>query len=80
EYHADLYDLQSHYLDHGHPFWIMEIDGRAVGTVALETFPRLAGELGSTIEIGGKIRVAGVDCELNRLYVHPDGRRQGIGE
>lgn len=80
EYHADLYDLQAHYLDHGWPFWIMEIDGRAVGTVALTQHQSVPGELGTTIEVNDKVRVAGTDCELNRLYVHPDARRQGIGE
>ena len=27
-----------------------------------------------------KVRAAGSDCSLERLYVHPDARRQGIGD
>ena len=80
DYHSDLYDLDGYYLARGWPFWLYEIDGEPVGTVALETFERVSGEPGKTATINGSERVCGADCELNRLYVHPSARKQGIGE
>lgn len=78
-YHADLYDIQSHYIDADHEFWVAEEDRRIVGTVALETFPRLPGELGSVTRVGSQPRVAGADCSLERLYVLKEARRTGLG-
>lgn len=78
-YHADLYDIQTHYLDHGTPFWVAEIDGVVVGTVALELFPAVPGEVGTVTEVGGVRRVACTQCGLERLYVHADARKAGVG-
>ena len=78
-YHADLYNLGEYYLARGHRFAVAESNGRVVGTVALEIFPALAGPVGEPTEISGKVRIAGCDCALNRLYVHPDARRLGMG-
>jgi len=79
DYHADLYDLQGHYLDEGNLFWVAEVDGQVVGTVALEFYERLPGEPGEAITRDETRRAGGTDCSLERLYVHPDGRRMGIG-
>ena len=79
-YHADLYDLQAHYLDAGHAFFVAEQEGGAItGTCALELFNELPGQPGETVRFQGKTRVAAADCSLERLYVHPSARRQGIG-
>ncbi len=79
-YHADLYDLKSHYLNRGHAFWVAEAPGGGViGTVALECFDALPGDPGAVVEIAGTLRLGGCDCALERLYVHPAARRQGAG-
>jgi putative acetyltransferase len=79
-YHADLYDLQGHYLDRGHGFWVAEQGGGTiVGTVALECFDLLPGAPGIIVEIDSTLRIGGCDCALERLYVHPAARRQGVG-
>lgn len=77
-YHADLYDVRGQYLADGHRFWVYVHDDRVLGTAALETYPLLPGELGETVEVDGKVRVAATDGSVERLYVHPDGRRRGI--
>ncbi len=79
DYHADLYDLEAHYAAAGKPFLVAEIDGHMVGTAALSVFDRVPGEAGSGFVLDGVVRVAGSDCSLERLYVHPDGRRAGVG-
>jgi GNAT superfamily N-acetyltransferase len=79
QYHADLYDLQGHYFDRGHAFWIAEQEGEAVGTVALELFDALPGESGTVARIEDRLRLCGCDCALERLYVHPEARRRGVG-
>ena len=78
-YHADLYDLQTHYLGLGDPFWVCEVAGQIVATCALELFDLVPGLVGQTSLYKGKVRAAGTDCSLERLYVHPNGRRMGIG-
>ena len=78
-YHADLYDLGGYYLDRGHRFVVAEGLEGILGTVALEFFPTLTGALGTLTRHGGKVRLGGCDCALNRLYVHPGARRLGIG-
>ena len=78
-YHADLYNLGEHYLARGHRFAVAETPQGILGTVALEFFPPLPGGLGQLAEVNGKLRIGGCDCALNRLYVHPDARRFGMG-
>ncbi|MFN7171860.1 MAG: GNAT family N-acetyltransferase [Fimbriimonadaceae bacterium] len=78
-YHADLYDLEGHYFSKGFPFWVAEVDGMVVGTCALEVFPTIHGEPGRVVLQQGKLRVAGTDCSLERMYVDPQTRRMGIG-
>ncbi len=80
-YHADLYGLQEHYLDRGDLFWVAESpSGEIIATNALNFHEPVPGSVGHLVRHGGKVRIAGTDCALNRLYVHPNGRRQGIGQ
>ncbi len=78
-YHADLYDIQKYYLDAGHAFFVAEAGGNVVGTVALERFPRHAGQIGETIRLEDQLRAGGVDCSLERLYVLESERGAGVG-
>jgi GNAT superfamily N-acetyltransferase len=77
-YHADLYDIEKHYLSQGEPFWVAEMDGKIVGTVACETFPLIPGNFGETAVVDGDVRVSATTCSVERLYVHPDARGNGI--
>lgn len=80
DYHADLYDLQGHYLDRGDAFWVaQQEEGAVIGTAALECFDALPGTPGLAVEIENTRRLGGCDCALQRLYVHPAARRQGAG-
>jgi len=84
-YHLDLYQLDRFYAQRGHRFWVAERDGRIVGTVALERFSRVEGEAGTRVLQEGpgglpQWRIAGCDCALERLYVHPSARRLGLGQ
>lgn len=79
EYHADLYHVEGHYLAKGHPFFVATVDGRVVGTAALDIYPALPGSVGETAEIDGRVRACGTDCSMERLYVHPSFRRIGAG-
>ncbi len=45
DYCADLYDVQGHYLDRGHLFWLAEFEGRVIGTGALELFAPIGSEV-----------------------------------
>lgn len=78
-YHADLYDIEEAYTAAGNTFYVAEWEGEVLGTAALELFERLPGEPGAVVEHGEYIRVAGADCSIERLYVHPMGRRRGMG-
>jgi GNAT superfamily N-acetyltransferase len=78
-YHADLYDIDSFYTAKGHTFYVAESDGRIVGTIALERFDLIKGPLGELATLCGFVRVQGCDCSLERMYVHPEARKQGIG-
>ncbi len=81
-YHADLLDLDAHYLRVGFPFWVAERKDGApliVGTAALDLFETVPGVPGALVLLDGTRRVSGADCSLERLYVDPDARRLGIG-
>lgn len=86
-YHADLHDLQKHYLECGDRFWVAEGrfpsfaqgEGHIVATCGLDLFPLIPGLAGEVVSHEGKQRAAGTDCSLERLYVHPSARKQGIG-
>jgi GNAT superfamily N-acetyltransferase len=81
DYHADLYDVAGHYFDKGDKFFIAEDPQLGVvGTVALQLFPAIPGEVGQTGMVEGRVRVLGADCSLERLYVDPRARRRGLGE
>lgn len=75
EYHADLYDPEGFYRKRGDRLWVAE----DAGVVALCHHERIPGEPGQVATFEGRIRAAGSDCSLERLYVHPRGRRQGLG-
>lgn len=77
-YHADLYDVRGQYLAEGHRFWVFVQNDEVLGTAALETYPRLPGRPGETVVQEGKVRVAGTDGSVERLYVHPSARRRGV--
>ncbi len=80
EYMADIYDVESRYLKLGNFFWVSQDDSGGInGTVGLDLFPTVHGKAGQTELIDGRIRVCACDCSLERLYVHPRARRQGIG-
>jgi putative acetyltransferase len=79
EYHADLYDPEAHYDAKGDQFFVAE-DSIIQGVVGLCFHETLPGAQGDTVVYEGKIRAAGSDCSLERLYVHPAARRRGIGE
>jgi GNAT superfamily N-acetyltransferase len=79
DYHADLYDLEGHFTSRGDHFWIAEDETGGLGVVGLCFYDQLKGEPGEALEIDGKVRAAGTDCSLERLYVHPSARRRGIG-
>jgi len=78
-YCADLYDLKSHYHDRGHQFWVAEGSDGIIGCVGLEHYDRIPGSVGMATSYEGKIRAAGSDCSLERMYVHPGSRGLGLG-
>jgi putative acetyltransferase len=78
-YHADLYDLEGAYDAVGDTFYVAEWEGTTLGTAALERFEPVPGEAGSILWRNGYRRIGGADCSIERLYVHPDGRRRGMG-
>ena len=75
EYHADLYDPEGHF----DRFWVAE-DGDILGVVGICIHDPIPGILGEMALVDGVVRAAGSDCSLERLYVHPDARRRGIGD
>lgn len=79
-YHADLYDIAGHYESVGHRFFVAETDHGIVGTAILERFPSaIPGPAGDLVRHEGRFRIGGADCSLERLYVHPTARNQGVG-
>lgn len=79
-YHADLYDLEAHYDGVSDLFFVAVLDERIVGTAALELFDPIPVETGQIGLCEGFVRVGGCDCSLERLYVHPDARKRGVGQ
>lgn len=77
-YHADLYDLEACYDAVGDSFYVAELEGCVIGTVALERFDRIPGEVGIMFQ-EGFWRVCGADFSLERLYVDPGARKIGAG-
>ena len=74
-YCRDIYNLPEFY-DH---FWVGEVDGEVVGCGGALFFPTIPGTVGEIVDHEGDRRIAGTDCEVVRLYVHPRGRRKGVG-
>jgi putative acetyltransferase len=79
-YHADLYDIELHYPGPEDRLFVADIDGQTVGTVGLELFPVLNSSESGLVKWNGQNRIAGADCSLERLYVHPIARRSGVGQ
>ena len=79
DYHADLFNIEAEYINDASRFWVGEVDGDVVGCIGIVIFPTLPGEAGEVVLVDGVNRVAATDCELVRLYVHPEGRRTGLG-
>lgn len=77
---GDLYSVTETYVPPDAYFWVAEVEGQVIGTGALELYDRLEGQPDHLIPgPPGQTRVAGSDCSLERLYVHPDHRRIGAG-
>lgn len=74
-YHRDLYDIEAYYSAKGHEFYLGEWEAQPAGTAALKRFETIS----ATRVVEGLLRLQGCDCSLERLYVHPDFRRRGIG-
>lgn len=81
DYHWDLYNLKEAYFDKGYEFYVARLDGKVVGTVALEVFiPPVPSSESETLLHNKFVRVAGADCSLERLYVLPEARGQRIAQ
>ncbi len=78
-YHLDIFDIPRHYQHEGGAFWTTELDGRVIGCGGILAFPTIPGQAGELTEHDGQTHIAGCDCELMRLYVHPGARRKGAG-
>ena len=74
-YCRDLYNVPDHY-EH---FWVGEVGGEVVGCGGVLLFPTIPGQIGAIVDHDGDRRIGGTDCEIVRLYVHPKGRRKGVG-
>lgn len=81
DYHADLYNLDTHYTANDFPFWVAELDGKIVATGVLAHHPIIKSDVPGqrTVLLDDAIRICGTDCSTERLYVHPEARRMGIG-
>ena len=76
---ADLYDIGAYYLDRGDRLWVAELGRAVVGVIGLRRFAPLPGEIGQTVVVDNRVRLAGCDAALARLYVAASARRRGIG-
>ncbi|MBL8048083.1 MAG: GNAT family N-acetyltransferase [Chthonomonas sp.] len=80
DYCRDLYALESSYERPQAYFWVAEVEGEILGTAALSLHAQVSGQLGLIPDPRpGQTRIGGTDCELHRLYVHPDSQGQGLG-
>ncbi|MEQ1932873.1 MAG: GNAT family N-acetyltransferase [Fimbriimonadaceae bacterium] len=81
DYYADLYDPLTHYPAPG-GFWVAIVDEKIVGTVGLDVFDPLPGGESPPVptRFDGRIRVSGVDCSLERLYLLAEHRGKGLGK
>lgn len=77
-YNRDLFEVPARYMHDNAGFWVGEVEGDVVGCGGVLFFPTVPGELG-TLTDEKYPRIAGTDCEVVRLYVHPRGRRKGVG-
>jgi GNAT superfamily N-acetyltransferase len=77
-YNSDLFNVPREYQHGDACFWVGEVDGDVVGCGGVLFFPAVPGPLGSLTDEKYP-RVCGADCEVVRLYVHPRGRRMGVG-
>jgi GNAT superfamily N-acetyltransferase len=77
-YNSDLYNVPREYQNESAEFFVGEVDGEVVGCGGVLFFPPIPGELGGLTEEEYP-RVCGADCEVVRVYVHPRGRRRGVG-
>lgn len=78
-YHRDIFDIPRHYQHESGAFWSAEHDGQVIGCGGILAFPAIPGRSGELTEHEGQTHIAGCDCELMRLYVHPGARRKGAG-
>ena len=78
-YHLDIFDIPRHYQHKSGAFWSAVDDGRVIGCGGILVFPTIPGQAGELTEHDGQTHIAGCDCELMRLYVHPGARRKGAG-
>lgn len=78
-YHRDIHDVPRYYQGDDAAFWVAELGGKILGCGGLITFPAIPGEPGAIVDHERRFRIAGADCELVRLYVHPSARKKGLG-
>lgn len=79
DYHADLHNLASSFEPPGRELWVCDLDGKVVGCAGVGYFEPLAGSIGRIVVSDDTRRIAGTDCELLRLYVHPLAQGRGLG-
>ncbi len=77
-YNSDLFEVPVQYQHKDAGFWVGEVDGEVVGCGGVLFFPAIPGSLGELTDEEYP-RVCGADCEVVRVYVHPKGRRKGVG-
>lgn len=80
-YNADLYDTESAYPRPSSYFWVGVEGGKVVACAGLSRHESTGGPLRIAPDPRpGKTRIAGTDCELHRVYVHPDHQGKGWGK